>query len=140
MALRGLFCFVVASTGVHIYIYIYTCIDGATCVTVWAWSIDSTDNMLSVLCTQGINISGGQKQRVAIARAVYADADVYLFDDPLSALDAKVGRAVFEDCVVEALEVRQAGTRVLELCLGYVCWSCVLDVCAGAVLCLVHCM
>lgn len=62
--------------------------------------------------TQGINISGGQKQRVAIARAVYADADVYLFDDPLSALDAKVGRAVFEDCVVGALEVRGGGCFV----------------------------
>ena len=39
---------------------------------------------------RGINLSGGQKQRISIARAVYADADVYLFDDPLSALDAKV--------------------------------------------------
>lgn len=42
---------------------------------------------------RGINLSGGQKQRISIARAVYADADVYLFDDPLSALDAKVGEA-----------------------------------------------
>lgn len=40
---------------------------------------------------RGINLSGGQKQRISIARAVYANADVYLFDDPLSALDAKVG-------------------------------------------------
>ena len=39
---------------------------------------------------RGINLSGGQKQRISIARAVYANADVYLFDDPLSALDAKV--------------------------------------------------
>ena len=39
---------------------------------------------------RGINLSGGQKQRISIARAVYADADVYLFDDPLSALDSKV--------------------------------------------------
>ena len=43
---------------------------------------------------RGINLSGGQKQRISIARAVYADADVYLFDDPLSALDAKVGAAM----------------------------------------------
>jgi len=42
---------------------------------------------------RGINLSGGQKQRISIARAVYADADVYLFDDPLSALDSKVSLA-----------------------------------------------
>lgn len=39
---------------------------------------------------RGVNVSGGQKQRISIARAVYSNADVYLFDDPLSALDAKV--------------------------------------------------
>ena len=39
---------------------------------------------------RGINLSGGQKQRISIARAVYANADIYFFDDPLSALDAKV--------------------------------------------------
>lgn len=43
---------------------------------------------------RGINLSGGQKQRISIARAVYSDADVYLVDDPLSALDAKVGDAM----------------------------------------------
>jgi len=52
---------------------------------------------------KGVTLSGGQKQRVAIARAVYADADVYVLDDPLSALDAHVGRAVFQDCVRGAL-------------------------------------
>lgn len=48
---------------------------------------------------KGINLSGGQKQRVALARAIYADADVFLLDDPLSALDAHVGAEVFRRCM-----------------------------------------
>lgn len=53
---------------------------------------------------RGINLSGGQKQRISIARAVYADADVYLFDDPLSALDAKVRTPHIKHCHEEALD------------------------------------
>ena len=41
-----------------------------------------------------MNISGGQKQRVSMARAVYSNSDVYIFDDPLSALDAHVAQQV----------------------------------------------
>ncbi len=48
---------------------------------------------------KGINLSGGQKQRVALARAVYADRDIYVLDDPLSALDVHVGASVFQDLV-----------------------------------------
>ncbi|EGC34852.1 hypothetical protein DICPUDRAFT_55519 [Dictyostelium purpureum] len=47
---------------------------------------------------RGVNLSGGQKQRVSIARAVYADADVYILDDPLSAVDAHVGKHLFHKC------------------------------------------
>ena len=46
--------------------------------------------------SQGINLSGGQKQRVSLARAVYQEADVYLMDDPLSAVDSHVGKHIFD--------------------------------------------
>ena len=45
----------------------------------------------------GTNLSGGQRQRIAIARAVYNDADIYLFDDPLSAVDAHVAKHLFDE-------------------------------------------
>ncbi|XP_031479656.1 ABC transporter C family member 3-like isoform X1 [Nymphaea colorata] len=48
---------------------------------------------------RGINLSGGQKQRVQIARALYQDADVYLFDDPFSAVDAHTGSHLFKECL-----------------------------------------
>ena len=44
-------------------------------------------------------MSGGQKQRVSLARAVYQDADIYLLDDPLSAVDSHVGKHIFKHVV-----------------------------------------
>ena len=44
-------------------------------------------------------MSGGQKQRVSLARAVYFDADIYLLDDPLSAVDSHVGKHIFQQII-----------------------------------------
>ncbi|XP_015275296.1 PREDICTED: multidrug resistance-associated protein 9-like, partial [Gekko japonicus] len=61
---------------------------------------------LTEIGERGLNLSGGQKQRISLARAVYANRDIYLLDDPLSAVDAHVGKNIFEKCIKEALQGR----------------------------------
>nr|XP_035935992.1 multidrug resistance-associated protein 4 isoform X4 [Halichoerus grypus] len=61
------------------------------------------DGDLTVIGDRGATLSGGQKARVNLARAVYQDADIYLLDDPLSAVDAEVGRHLFELCICQTL-------------------------------------
>uniref|UniRef100_A0A0D3GHW3 Uncharacterized protein n=1 Tax=Oryza barthii TaxID=65489 RepID=A0A0D3GHW3_9ORYZ len=58
---------------------------------------------LTEIGQRGINMSGGQKQSIQLARAVYSDADVYLLDDPFSAVDAHTAAVLFYDCVMTAL-------------------------------------
>ncbi|PNH41405.1 hypothetical protein VD0004_g5703 [Verticillium dahliae] len=53
---------------------------------------------------RGITISGGQKQRLNIARAIYYDSDIVLMDDPLSAVDAHVGRHIFDSAILGLLK------------------------------------
>nr|DAD18192.1 TPA_asm: hypothetical protein HUJ06_019655 [Nelumbo nucifera] len=59
---------------------------------------------LTEIGERGINMSGGQKQRIQIARAVYQDADIYLLDDPFSAVDAHTGTELFQDCLMGILK------------------------------------
>jgi len=49
---------------------------------------------------RGITLSGGQRQRICVARAVYAESDIVLLDDPLSALDANVGHHLLHHCIL----------------------------------------
>ncbi|XP_024903970.1 multidrug resistance-associated protein 4 isoform X4 [Pteropus alecto] len=58
---------------------------------------------LTMIGDRGTTLSGGQKARVNLARAVYQDADIYLLDDPLSAVDAEVGKHLFQLCICQTL-------------------------------------
>ena len=57
----------------------------------------------TVVGERGEVLSGGQQARVSLARAVYADGDIYLLDDPLSAVDFKVGQHIFNKCIKDLL-------------------------------------
>ena len=64
----------------------------------------------SLVGERGASLSGGQRARVNLARSVYREADIYLFDDPLSAVDAHVSKHLFNECIVKYLENK---TRIL---------------------------
>lgn len=59
---------------------------------------------------RGVSLSGGQRARINLARAVYKKADIYLLDDPLSAVDTHVGKQLFEECIMGYLKGK---TRIL---------------------------
>ncbi|KAI8897614.1 P-loop containing nucleoside triphosphate hydrolase protein, partial [Globomyces pollinis-pini] len=66
------------------------------------------DNMpngdLTEIIESGANLSGGQKQRISLARAVYSNRDIFLLDDPLSAVDNNVGNKLFNNCILDGLK------------------------------------
>ncbi|XP_060808875.1 probable multidrug resistance-associated protein lethal(2)03659 [Amyelois transitella] len=53
----------------------------------------------TIVGERGASLSGGQRARISLARCVYQNADLYLLDDPLAAVDAKVAQAIYEDCI-----------------------------------------
>ena len=65
---------------------------------------------LTEIGERGINLSGGQKVRLTLARAIYQDSDIYLFDDILSALDAKIRDKIMHNCIIKYLQNK---TRIL---------------------------
>ncbi|XP_014208188.1 probable multidrug resistance-associated protein lethal(2)03659 [Copidosoma floridanum] len=64
----------------------------------------------TIVGERGISLSGGQRARINLARAVYSDTPIYAFDDPLSAVDAHVGKHMFEECITKYLRKK---TRIL---------------------------
>ena len=58
----------------------------------------------TVIGERGMNVSGGQKARISLARAIYSDADIYLLDDPLSAVDPEVAKNIFTECIEGTLK------------------------------------
>ena len=65
---------------------------------------------LTEIGEKGVNLSGGQKVRISLARTIYNEPDIYLFDDPISALDANVGKKIMKNCIVNHLKGK---TRVV---------------------------
>ena len=59
---------------------------------------------------KGVNLSGGQKARISLARAMYTNKDIFILDDPISALDANVGQSIMKNCIVDFLKNK---TRIL---------------------------
>ena len=56
---------------------------------------------MTIVGERGVTLSGGQKARLSLARALYFDADIYLFDDPISAVDSKVAKQIFDKVLME---------------------------------------
>lgn len=67
----------------------------------------------TIVGERGASLSGGQRARISLARAVYKTASVYLLDDPLSAVDAHVGKHLFEEVVGPKGRLAQNATRIL---------------------------
>ena len=90
------------------------------------------DGDLTLVGERGVTLSGGQKARVNLARAVYHDADIFLLDDPLSAVDAAVARHIFD----KYLSYRYKLQLSLILCVHYL-YRCIYGLLKGRLIVLV---
>jgi ABC-type multidrug transport system fused ATPase/permease subunit len=78
---------------------------------------------LRVLCSgdetaiseRGVNLSGGQKAHVAVAWCIYTASDMFVLDDPLSAVEAEVGMKLLDECIVSELKLRYGRARRLRV-------------------------
>ena len=76
---------------------------------------------LTEIGEKGVNLSGGQKARISLARAMYCDNDIFIMDDPISALDAHVGKNIMHNCIIGYLKGK---TRILAThALQYTCFA-----------------
>ncbi|CAF4035454.1 unnamed protein product [Rotaria sp. Silwood2] len=76
----------------------YTNVIQACCLDVDLLAVGEFGD-LTIVGEKGVNVSGGQKARIALARALYVDADIYLFDDPLAAVDQEVAQQIYDQCI-----------------------------------------
>ncbi|CAF1086559.1 unnamed protein product [Rotaria sordida] len=83
----------------------------ACCLNIDLQNFGEVGDLL-MIGDKGINLSGGQKARISLARALYADADIYLLDDPLAAVDPKVAEKIFDECIGPHSLLREK-TRIL---------------------------
>lgn len=67
---------------------------------------------------KGINLSGGQKARVSLARALYSENDIFILDDPLSAMDINASNFIMHECLNRYLKqkTRIVATNTLNYC------------------------
>lgn len=73
--------------------------------------LDKFEDGLKKVCQEGAqNLSGGQRARVNIARTLYQEAEIYIFDDPLAALDASVSKKLFSEAIQDFLSGK---TRII---------------------------